>query len=133
MRAALGDRDQWHAVRAYLHELGGEFEAAAEEYAAAAERATVRTERDHLVRRAARARTRTSCLSRSTDHGRCLHQQTRSRKSEPTRCATFALGASVAAAVDGAFDGFVGAAEVVDDGFQLVVVEAVDELADLHL
>ena len=39
VRAALGDRDQWHAVRAYLHELGGEFEAAAEEYAAAAERA----------------------------------------------------------------------------------------------
>ena len=64
VRAALGDRDQWHAVRAYLHELGGDFEAAAEEYAAAAERATVRTERDHLVRRAARARAR-------------LHQQTR--------------------------------------------------------
>ena len=53
VRAALGDRDQWHAVRAYLHELGGELEAAAEEYAAAAERATERTERDHLVRRAA--------------------------------------------------------------------------------
>ena len=54
VRAALGGRDQWHAVRAYLHELGGELEAAADEYAAAAERATERTERDHLVRRAAR-------------------------------------------------------------------------------
>ncbi len=53
--AALGDREQWHAVRAYLHELGGEFVAAAEEYAAAAERATELKERDHLVRRAARA------------------------------------------------------------------------------
>ena len=58
VRAALGDRDQWHAVRAYLHELGGEFGAAADEFAAAAERATERTERDHLVRRAARARAR---------------------------------------------------------------------------
>ena len=55
VRAALGDRDQWHAVRAYLHELGGELEAAADEYAAAAERATERTERDHFIRRAARA------------------------------------------------------------------------------
>ena len=55
VRAALGDREQWHAVRAYLHELGGEFVAAAEEYAAAAERATELKERDHLVRRAARA------------------------------------------------------------------------------
>lgn len=54
VRAALGDRDQWHAVRAYLHEL----EAAAKEYAAAAERATELAERDHLVRRAARARAR---------------------------------------------------------------------------
>ena len=52
---SLGDRDQWHAVRAYLHELGGEFDAAADEYAAAAERATELKERDHLVRRAARA------------------------------------------------------------------------------
>ena len=79
VRAALGDRDQWHAVRAYLHELGGEFEAAAEEYAAAAERATVRTERDHLVRRAARARRRDAQPQSVEDHGRCLHQQTRSR------------------------------------------------------
>jgi RNA polymerase sigma factor (sigma-70 family) len=53
---ALGDREQWHAVRAYLHELGGELEAAAAEYAAAAERATDRAEKDHLVRRAAQIR-----------------------------------------------------------------------------
>ena len=58
VRASLGERDQWHAVRAYLHELGGDFAAAADEYAAAAERATERMERDHLVRRAARARAR---------------------------------------------------------------------------
>jgi RNA polymerase sigma factor (sigma-70 family) len=58
VRTALGNRDQWHAVRAYLHELGGELEAAADEYAAAAERATELTERDHLIRRAARARAR---------------------------------------------------------------------------
>ena len=58
VRAALGDRDRWHAVRAYLHELGGELDAAAEEYAAAADRATELAERDQLVRRAARARAR---------------------------------------------------------------------------
>jgi RNA polymerase sigma factor (sigma-70 family) len=58
VRAALGDRDQWHAVRAYLHELAGELAAAAGEYAAAAERSTELTVRDHLVRRAARARAR---------------------------------------------------------------------------
>jgi RNA polymerase sigma factor (sigma-70 family) len=58
VREALGDRDQFHAVRAYLHELGGELEAAADEYASAAELATERMERDHLVRRAARARAR---------------------------------------------------------------------------
>jgi RNA polymerase sigma factor (sigma-70 family) len=58
VRASLGDRDQWHAVRAYLHELGGEPAAAAAEYAAAADRATERTVKDHLVRRAARARAR---------------------------------------------------------------------------
>ena len=52
----LGDRDQWFAVRAYLSELGGDFAAAGEAYAAAAERANELAERDHLVRRAARAR-----------------------------------------------------------------------------
>ena len=54
--SVLGDRDQWFAVRAYLSELGGDFAAAGEAYAAAAERANELAERDHLVRRAARAR-----------------------------------------------------------------------------
>ena len=54
--AILGDRQQWYAVRAYLLELGGEFAAAGDAYAAAAERATEVVERDHLVRRSARAR-----------------------------------------------------------------------------
>lgn len=58
VRPALSDRAQWHAVRAYLHELGGEFAPAAEEYSAAAQSATEITERDHLIRRAARARAR---------------------------------------------------------------------------
>ena len=58
VREALDDRDQWHAVRAYLHELGGDHDAAGTEYAAAAELATARSERDHLIRRAARARSR---------------------------------------------------------------------------
>jgi RNA polymerase sigma factor (sigma-70 family) len=52
----LGDRQQWHAVRAYLLEMGGEFKSAGDAYAAAAERANDKTERDHLVRRSARAR-----------------------------------------------------------------------------
>ncbi|MGD9703264.1 MAG: RNA polymerase sigma factor [Acidimicrobiia bacterium] len=56
--AVLGDRQQWYAVRAYLFELRGEFVAAGEAYAAAAERATEVAERDHLVRRSARARAR---------------------------------------------------------------------------
>jgi RNA polymerase sigma factor (sigma-70 family) len=56
VRPALSDRAQWHAVRAYLHELAGDLAAAAAEYATAAQAATDVTERDHLVRRAARAR-----------------------------------------------------------------------------
>jgi predicted RNA polymerase sigma factor len=52
----LGDRHRWHAVRAYLHELGGDLPAAAAAYADAARRATNVAERDHLVRQAARAR-----------------------------------------------------------------------------
>ena len=56
----LGDRQQWHAVRAYLLEMGGEWKTAADEYATAAERANDRVERDHLVRRSARARSRAS-------------------------------------------------------------------------
>ncbi len=58
--AVLGDRQQWHAVRAYLLEMGGEWKAAGDEYATAAERANDRVERDHLVRRSARARSRAS-------------------------------------------------------------------------
>jgi RNA polymerase sigma factor (sigma-70 family) len=56
--AVLGDRQQWYAVRAYLFELGGDFAAAGDAYAAAAERANEVVERDHLVRRSARARAR---------------------------------------------------------------------------
>ena len=52
----LGDRQQWHAVRAYLLEMGGEYTAAGDAYAAAAERANDKVERDHLIRRSARAR-----------------------------------------------------------------------------
>lgn len=56
LREVLGERHRWHAVRAYLHELGGDLDAAAEAYAQAARRATNVAERDHLVRQAARAR-----------------------------------------------------------------------------
>ena len=48
---------------AYLFELGGDFAAAGEAYAAAAARANQVAERDHLIRRAARARFR---LQRAT-------------------------------------------------------------------
>jgi RNA polymerase sigma factor (sigma-70 family) len=56
LRAALGDRHRWHAVRGHLHELSGDLPAAATAYAEAACRATNVAERDHLVRQAARAR-----------------------------------------------------------------------------
>jgi RNA polymerase sigma factor (sigma-70 family) len=56
LRDVLGERHRWHAVRGHLHELGGDFPAAAMAYAEAARRATNVTERDHLVRQAARAR-----------------------------------------------------------------------------
>ena len=77
VRGPLGDRDQWHAVRAYLHELGGDLDAAAGAYAAAAERTSERTERDHFVRRAARApraepRRRPLTRSHEQARGRCL-------------------------------------------------------------
>lgn len=52
----LGDRHKWHAVRGYLHELGGDLATAAEEYADASRRATNVAERDHLIRQAARLR-----------------------------------------------------------------------------
>ncbi|WCB91747.1 hypothetical protein DSM104299_00423 [Baekduia alba] len=56
LRDVLGDRHRWHAVRGHLHELDGDLPAAAAAYAEAARRATDVAERDHLVRRAARAR-----------------------------------------------------------------------------
>jgi RNA polymerase sigma factor (sigma-70 family) len=56
LRAVLGERHRWHAVRGYLHELSGDPSAAASAYAAAARLATNVAERDHLVRQAARAR-----------------------------------------------------------------------------
>jgi RNA polymerase sigma factor (sigma-70 family) len=56
LREVIGERHRWHAVRGYLHELGGELPAAAAAYAEAARRATNVAERDHLVRQAARAR-----------------------------------------------------------------------------
>jgi RNA polymerase sigma factor (sigma-70 family) len=56
LREVLGNRHRWHAVRGYLHELGGDLPAAGAAYAEAARRATNVAERDHLVRQAARAR-----------------------------------------------------------------------------
>ncbi|SOE04031.1 RNA polymerase sigma factor [Blastococcus haudaquaticus] len=56
LRAVLGERHRWHAVRGHLHELGGDLPAAARAYADAASRATDVAERDHLIRSAARAR-----------------------------------------------------------------------------
>jgi RNA polymerase sigma factor (sigma-70 family) len=56
LRGVLGERHRWHAVRGYLHELGGDLPAAGAAYAEAARRATNVAERDHLVRQAARAR-----------------------------------------------------------------------------
>ena len=61
--AGLGETDRLrdvfggHRVSAHLHELGGDLTAAAADYANAARRATsVRAERDHLIRQAARVR-----------------------------------------------------------------------------
>ena len=56
LRHVIGDRHRWHAVRGYLHELGGDLDAAGAAYAEAARLATNVAERDHLVRQAARAR-----------------------------------------------------------------------------
>jgi RNA polymerase sigma factor (sigma-70 family) len=56
LREVLGERHRWHAVRGYLHVLGGDLPAAATAYAEAGRRATNVAERDHLVRQAARAR-----------------------------------------------------------------------------
>lgn len=56
LRDVIGPRHRWHAVRGHLHELDGDLAAAGSAYAEAARRATDVAERDHLVRRAARAR-----------------------------------------------------------------------------
>jgi predicted RNA polymerase sigma factor len=56
LREVLGDRHRWHAARAHLNELAGDWSAAASGYAVAARLATNVAERDHLVRQAARAR-----------------------------------------------------------------------------
>ena len=58
LRDVIGDRHRWHAVRGHLHELGGDLPSAATAYAEAARQATNVAERDHLVRQAARARSR---------------------------------------------------------------------------
>jgi len=60
LRGVLDERYRWHAARGYLHELGGDFPAAAEAYAEAAHLATAVPERDHLVRQAARVRARSA-------------------------------------------------------------------------
>jgi predicted RNA polymerase sigma factor len=56
LRDVIGERHRWHAVRGHLHEFDGDLPAAATAYAEAASRATNVTERDHLIRQAARAR-----------------------------------------------------------------------------
>jgi hypothetical protein len=56
LRDVIGERHKWHAVRGHLHELDDDLPAAAAAYAEAARRAPNVVERDHLVRRAARAR-----------------------------------------------------------------------------
>ena len=70
LREVLGDRHRWHAVRGHLHELAGDLPAAAAAYADAAHRATNVAERDHLVRQAARARSRNQSASRPLLTGR---------------------------------------------------------------
>jgi RNA polymerase sigma factor (sigma-70 family) len=60
LRDVLGERHRWHAVRGHLHERDGDLAAAAEAYAEAARRAPTVAERDHLVRQAARARSRSA-------------------------------------------------------------------------
>jgi RNA polymerase sigma factor (sigma-70 family) len=55
LRDVIGERHRWHAVRGYLHEIGGDLPAAAAAYTEGARRATNVAERDHLVRQAARA------------------------------------------------------------------------------
>jgi predicted RNA polymerase sigma factor len=61
LRDVLGERHRWHAVSGHLHELGGDFPAAATAYAEAARRAANVAERNRLVRQAARARAAELC------------------------------------------------------------------------
>ena len=56
VRDVIGDRHRWHAVRGHLLERAGDLPAAGAAYAEAARLATNVTERDHLVRQAARVR-----------------------------------------------------------------------------
>jgi predicted RNA polymerase sigma factor len=63
LRAVIGERHRWHAVRGQLHELSGALDGAATAYADAARRATDVAERDHLIRQAARARAAELCRS----------------------------------------------------------------------
>ncbi len=58
LREVLGERHRWYLVRGHLYELAGDGRSAATAYSDAAHRATNVAERDHLVRPAARARTR---------------------------------------------------------------------------
>lgn len=52
----FADRHRWHTVRGHLYELEGDLHAAGAAYADAARDCTDITERDHLIRQAARAR-----------------------------------------------------------------------------
>jgi RNA polymerase sigma factor (sigma-70 family) len=67
LRGVIGDRHRWHAVRGYLHELDGDLAAAATAYAEAARLAKNVAERDHLVRKAARARVDQTSLLKIID------------------------------------------------------------------
>ena len=70
LRDVIGERHRWHAVRGYLHELGGDLPAAATAYAEAARLATNVAEHDHLVRQAARAHDARSVRSSPATPGR---------------------------------------------------------------
>ena len=67
LRDVLGERHRWHAVRAHLHELAGDLQAAAAAYAEAAHRATNVAERDHLIRQASLARAAEAAEQESDD------------------------------------------------------------------
>ena len=75
LRDVLGERHRWHAVRAHLHELGGDLPAAATAYVEAARRATNVAERDHLVRQAARARAADADSADAPEDGKVMDPQ----------------------------------------------------------